>query len=320
MINTPIVIRVFLTVVILLLFANMIDWQDLYVELSDVKWPLLGMALLLQVTVLLTSVFRWWLFFYYEGYSYPFTKLIRPFFIGAVLNHVLPASIGGDSYRIFFTYKEQIPTQLCLPPIVVEKIIGLTIMLFISVLVIPFNKIDDLFLNNLKLLLPVLFVGLLLFIFIISWSLFYRWSYKLLKQWDSYKFISIVLKIFGSTYCLLRNKKLILYVSMISGIKIILESGVFLFIIWGLNLEIKIIDLFLMAPLVLIVSSIPISLGGLGIREVSIVTLFILIGMTKTSTIALAILFLSIHILSTLPGLYYLVFTSPKKTIRTNVA
>ena len=61
----------------------------------------------------------------------------------------------------------------------------------------------------------------------------------------------------------------------------------------------------LTVPLILVSAGIPISIGGLGIREATGITLFTAIGMPPADAAAVALLFVPTLLLSSLPGLFF---------------
>ena len=52
-------------------------------------------------------------------------------------------------------------------------------------------------------------------------------------------------------------------------------------------------------------SALPISIGGMGVRELAAVGLFTRFGVDATDAAAIALIFIPVVILASLPGLYY---------------
>jgi len=56
---------------------------------------------------------------------------------------------------------------------------------------------------------------------------------------------------------------------------------------------------------VLVAASIPVTVGGLGVREAAAITLFVSAGMSQENAAAVSLLFIPVLLLSGLPGLWF---------------
>ena len=72
----------------------------------------------------------------------------------------------------------------------------------------------------------------------------------------------------------------------------------------GTGLDLPVITFFALIPIVVLASNLPISLGGLGVREGVLVALLVVVGVDEQQAISLSLLYLFINWIATLPGGY----------------
>ena len=65
----------------------------------------------------------------------------------------------------------------------------------------------------------------------------------------------------------------------------------------------------------MIIASLPISIGGMGVRELAAVALFIRFGISETDAAAVALFFIPVVILASLLGLYFYLTGSDSKEL-----
>jgi hypothetical protein len=83
-------------------------------------------------------------------------------------------------------------------------------------------------------------------------------------------------------------------------------SGIiaYAFLAQGLHIPVSFLDLVLLVPLISLISLIPISIAGWGLREMGAVWLFGLVGLSRADALALSITYGLSLMLSGIPGLY----------------
>jgi len=82
----------------------------------------------------------------------------------------------------------------------------------------------------------------------------------------------------------------------------------------GIGLDVPVATYFVIVPIVFVAAMLPISLGGLGVREGVLVGLLIAFGADRQLAIGLSLLYLFVLWLSTLPGAAVLLLGAPPKS------
>ena len=80
----------------------------------------------------------------------------------------------------------------------------------------------------------------------------------------------------------------------------------------ALNLEINFLSFLFMVPIVLLIAMVPISIGGLGVRENTTAYFLQMLGVSSTSAIALPLLVLFLLIIESIIGGIFFLIRRPK--------
>ena len=89
----------------------------------------------------------------------------------------------------------------------------------------------------------------------------------------------------------------------------VMTAGVYYLLGLGLGATVAPLDYLVIVPLVFVAATLPVSIGGLGVREAAAVSLFAAAGMSPDHAGALAFLYLGVLLLSSAPGLYLFLTT-----------
>src|SRR3546814_16191301 len=74
---------------------------------------------------------------------------------------------------------------------------------------------------------------------------------------------------------------------------------------WALGLHFPIAHFFIFVPIVNLLTQIPLTVGGLGLREAGFVSLFGVVGMNAESALALSLLVYAMSVAATLPAAWF---------------
>ena len=66
---------------------------------------------------------------------------LRFFLIGMFFNQTLPSSIGGDAPRVFYLWRAGTDAQTALNSVLLDRILGLSILVIVTTLVAPTNML-----------------------------------------------------------------------------------------------------------------------------------------------------------------------------------
>jgi uncharacterized protein (TIRG00374 family) len=223
--------------------------------------------------------------------------------------------MGGDVVRIYHLYKKGLDSHILISSTLLDRVFGLATIIIMGLIAIIYLSGQSLRQDILFPLLIISFVVPGIVIFLSS-----DYSYKLLtlisirvKHNRLTDFLIKILKIFQE-YRLQKAKLLIaLFLSLLAQCLIILS---YILIGGSLNIEISPWTYFAVVPLVFLASSIPVSIGGLGVRESVIVYLLVEYGANTQAAIAVSLLYFAVIVILTAPG--GLILLSKNKKIELN--
>jgi uncharacterized protein (TIRG00374 family) len=191
-------------------------------------------------------------------------KLFSLYMIGAFFNTLLPGIIGGDAVKAFYLYQATGKGSLTLASVFMDRYIGLFVLIVFGAIAYPFGYhylADTIVAWLLPLVVTAFFAGSLL---VFGMRLGKR--IRLLSEFYNY-------------FYAYRNQKEVIAKTL--GFSIFVQvAGISSVYILGLGMgeRIPFISFLIFMPLIVLFSTLPKSISGLGVREGAFVLFFGLIG------------------------------------------
>jgi uncharacterized membrane protein YbhN (UPF0104 family) len=237
------------------------------------------LSYLLIVFAQIISALRMQYYFKTEGVNLNTKFSSGLYFVGMFLNTILPGGIGGDGYKVYLIGKlASFPRMKILRILISERASGLLILMLLTFFIAYFSDVKNL----------ILHAPILLILGAIITIPAYFFSIRILLNEQPKTAIG------AAPYSLLIQ---------LSGIAIIVT------ILAGLGLDITqfsntsgYIVLFLVSS---VLSILPISIGGVGIRELSFMYGATLLGLNPELGVAIALIYFVINLLCSLNGLFF---------------
>jgi uncharacterized protein (TIRG00374 family) len=260
-------------------------------------------AVLIYFVVQVMSAYRWYVLLSPLGIRVPFKKITGLYFVGMFSSLFLPSAIGGDFVRVYYLNKEARSLSGATTTVFLDRNLGLAALLVIAT--ISAGLAGTMF-NGVPLA-PIFGVILVAFL-LTNLALFYRPSYNLLhkalKAFKLKRSDEKVERLFSSFNSYRGQASVILVATVLSvviqiggiAVNIIAGAGV------GLHTDRGMIDYLVFIPAISLISMIPISINGMGWREAAYIVLFTSAGGEKSSAAMLALLWLVVLVLTSLPG------------------
>ncbi len=284
---------------------NQIDFND-FKTLLDLKsiFIILGITFFLTLSTVITG-YRWKLILKNMSNHISVGWASINIIIGMFFNLFLPSSFGGDVYRIYHSNKNGINLSIASLSIVSDRFFGLLTLVMLSFLSIPAVLIKP----YLQIfLIPILII---LFFFIITLSLFYFALYLPNSNIFFLKVSRLSKNIIDSIN--LKNFKFkILLISMILHIFNILCFYIASFTV---NFHLNIFTWFIIIPPVILISSIPISIGGWGVREGLLILALVELGANQIEATKISIIYgISLMLVGIIGGIFWVFVNNKTKS------
>lgn len=233
----------------------------------------LALAVSLHIPGNLISVYRWQILARVQGDHHRLGFLLQSYLVGQFFNNFLPTRFGGDVVRIWDGSRQSKNLVKSSAIVVVDRSTGL-ITLFL------FAMFASLFRLELARELPVIWVSLLVgigglaavavFFLPVTGRLIERFPAKGFAAKAQQKILS-----FRQVLVSYKHHKGPFLAAMLWAVILQVNVVVYYFLIGkAFHLRIPLSDYFIFIPIILLIQTIPISLGGLGPRELAYVSIF----------------------------------------------
>lgn len=298
-------LKIIVSLGLLALLATRLDWAEVLARAGQLTWWMLPVAVAIQMLVWALSNLRWWLLLRVHSLGHTYPELIKPTFIGAFFNNLLPSSTGGDLFRMYHVYRQGHGPAAAVSPIVTERAVGLLCMVALAaVMIFQFSDESRLF-QGLRTVLLWLVVAGTAGVLIVSVPATYYVFHRFLQRWDRFRPVAGLLGITEAIHTYLSRPLILMSLVLVSLLLQALQIVIFLILGAGVEASLAPSQYLFIVPVVLVAASIPVTVGGLGVREAAAVTLFTAAGMSTGHAAAVSLLFIPVLLLSGLPGLWF---------------
>jgi uncharacterized membrane protein YbhN (UPF0104 family) len=297
------VLRLVISLGMLALVLSTIGLDRIWTSLIEAKpGPLLA-ALGLGVVGIVIRAVRWRALLVALDLEVPLARLVYLYFVGAFFNAFLPTGFGGDVVRVLELSQDAQPTAV-VGTVIVDRLTGLLVLFALALLALPFTV--DLLPTGVWLAIGVVAVsGLLIGGLVLQGRLLRR-----LGRW-----LPGPLSLSGEgplarayeavTACGWRAVGTALFISLIFNLTLVLQNYL---ISRAVSMDLAPAYFFVFVPLLSLTLMLPISIGGLGVREGVAVLLFGQVGVDEALAVAYSLGVWGItRIVGLLGGFLYLV-------------
>lgn len=283
------------------------DLQSIGTLFRSLRLPLLLLSLLLYIFAQILSSLRWRCLLQAEQINLSMWRLILLYFEGMFFNLMLPTLIGGDIVRGYHVFRLTHRHEASLASILVERLSGYVAMIMIAcIALIPaYPYLHDPAVIWLTAASAAALIGVIAGLLSDQLqTLFFR----LLITAGLARFRETLHGLYEAVQRYWRHRRALL---LAVGLSLILQSlGIIIFYVISrsLNFLVPLRYFFLFVPLITLVSMLPISVAGLGVREASSVYFFAKVGLDSASAMSLSLLWFAVTALSSsLGGIVFLI-------------
>lgn len=282
-----------ISTVVIFYFFKKINFVDLEKIINKLEYH--NIVVLFLFSVLMK--FIWSLRYYIllkQKISVNIFEIIKQIFIVSLSNNFLPSAIGGDGVRIYFASKIGLTIKESGFIIILERIIGL-----FSILMIGF--ISSFFWDTPKKLHAIIIILNFLF-FILMFFVYKNIEYIFTKLGLNSKNDKIKYDIYFDRVVLFKTFILSLLYQFIS-----------IYISYYTAISVEIVNISLLPflslmPIVWIITLLPITLGGIGLREFSLLYLFSVLNFSHEDILSISLGIYLTFVFSSILGLLFIIY------------
>ncbi len=273
------------------------DWRTTYKHLMSIPLWLGLVVFLLYFSGMVLNAWRWSTLLRTQGLRLPFLEVLKIMLSGAFASNFLPSTIGGDSVRVVSLLRYEATLTVSMATVVMDRLLNVLAMFTLlpfSLTVFPIQFSLNIFPNFFsRFLLPSILISTLSSA--IGWL---KEQQARVLRW--FEHMVEILRVWVNC------PKTLLLLFIISW----LSSFVIFLAVWmlarALGIRVTLIQVIGVMTITYLVSMLPISVNGYGVREVTLTTLYVQIGASLEQASTLAVITRFMLLLEALPGALWL--------------
>lgn len=295
-------IKIFVSVALIVFLLTKLGLRDIIDQFATANlWWFMAGIIAFSLSNLLGSL-QWYLLMKTRGIDISLTKVISCYYVGLFFNNFLIGYVGGDAIRIYDISRASGNSSDAISTVFFDRLIGF-VMLTSLALAAGFAW------RNIFQSRTIIFIILIIFVcWIISFIVLFNEKFARKIGW-AFRFVlpskinDKIREVYSSINSFKHAKKTIIAALLISFIIQTLRIFVHFFAALSVGPTVHIKYFFIFVPVIALLASLPISIGGIGIRESSGVALFSQINSFQPEAIvAMEFLAYIIGLLSAIPG------------------
>lgn len=305
------VVKICISGAILFFLFRGMDLESLWGTVVSVNPLSVLFVALLFLSTQVVSSYRWSSILS-KDMKVPYRRLLSIYFIGMFFNNFLPTMVGGDIIKGYYLYRYSKRGDVSLASIFMDRYSGFTALIAITtVALIPgYSLIKDTGLPRFFVLL----IGGYLAASLVLWiGPLHSWAMKIMARIHFYGINKKIDTIYKVLMSYKRHRRILLTIFFCS---LYVQIGVmfgYYVLGRGLGMDVPVGFFFLFVPLATVVSMLPVSLAGLGLREGAFVYLFTRVGATAEQALTLSLMWFAIMVfVSIIGGIEYIRIGKPK--------
>lgn len=291
------ILRLGIAIVVMAWLLRKMGIATLGNTLRECQWHWLLAALVLTLVPLLLVMARWKVILDALDMRLPWTRTRNIFFIGQFFNAFMIGPTGGDIIKAYLTAQETRHKKTeAVTSIFIDRIVGLMILALMVAGMILWRW--DFFMNHpetRRVAMPALSICVALVGGgILAFSIHWFETFPALKRLSSLPLIGkaagMMEKVYNAFYVCRRNPSLLLRICLYSLVLQTLFVAVAVCVGKALRLDLSFMDYLAYCPLIGLIGAIPVTPGGLGIREGASVHLWAVLAISADKAFLLAFL------------------------------
>jgi glycosyltransferase 2 family protein len=288
-------LRVVVSFGILAWLGSRMDWSHVVEAFRGLRWGYWVAAVGLYVACQLLCCIRWMWLSRPLGFTQSPARFSSIYFVGMFFNLFLPTSVGGDAVRAVYLANGSGRRLPAILSVLLDRLSGVVVLIGVACVAASLSPIE----LPQQFRLTIYGLGSCAGIGLLSLPLLARLSHVLPAQNKLRRMIGRV----RESVKLLRSRPDILFGTTLLSIVVQVLNAVVVWLVGlALNLDVPAVYYGVAAPMVTLVTLIPISLNGMGLREGGMVLFLGPAGASAANAVTLAFLWFLVQTTASLFG------------------
>jgi len=282
--------KIFLKVAISLVFlvwvAYKTDWADFMYYLRIIKFWQLGAYVAVLIIGMGISSYKWKMLADYKKIDLPHWEFFKLYLAGTFINNFMPSFVAGDAYKAYEIAGPEKKYSEAASTVMMDRITGLVgaMILALSFSLLNIKTVIE---HNILIWINILIILSLSFDIVITQLK----KITRLREWVFGMLPEKIICFLRDLYSYNNNSNVILKSIGLSFLFSVVGIAFLNYILFlSLGIKIGVIDYLSVIFLISIISSLPISINNIGLKEWSYITFFGIFGLSSGAVIAASII------------------------------
>lgn len=262
------------------------NWPEVVYYTKKIEWWQIFLYLVVLLLGMWISSYKWKILAEYKGIRFPQKDFFKFYLTGTFINNFMPSFIAGDAYKTIATSGNEKKYSESASAVMMDRITGLIGIMILSLFFSAINY-EIVLKNNILLTINALIIVSLCSDIVIAKlkkiPLLKKMVYKIVPE-KALKFLKDLYS-YGNNSNIIKKA---VWLSLVFSIVGVAFLNYILF--WGLGVNIGIIDYLSVIFLISVISSLPISINNIGLKEWAYITFFGYFGITSGAVVAISVM------------------------------
>jgi glycosyltransferase 2 family protein len=298
---TGIALKAAFSIGILALLAARTDVGRIGALVAATSVAAIALVFALVVLQTLVTAYRWVLVMSGVGVTVELWPAVQALFASLFINQCLPSYVGGDAYRVYWLYREGHPFAAAVRGVMIDRVSALIALVVMMVVSLPrlFARFPDRGVETgMAVVAAAGVVGTIGF-FVCD---------ALPPAWRRVRVVAELAELSTAARRLLLTSRQALGVGPLAILVHALSAVIMWVLARDLGLPLGVLDCLLLVPPIMLLSAVPISISGWGVREGVMVGALGMMGIETEPALALSVLIGVVLLANGLLGLWPLTF------------
>ena len=278
-------------------------------RLANIAPGFLVLGFLVESLGIFLAAWRWRIVLAAIGVRIGFASALQILFIGLFLNQVLPSTLGGDAMRAWRLFKRGSSVGHAVRGVMLDRVVALVGLAFLVALGLPFVLSltgDRVAYWILWGIVVAVLSGLAVLLVVENLLAPLKFGPHAL-----YQGLSALSRDARRLFLVPRRAGLTLALSVLIHAATVLSVFV---LALGMGISVSAIECLVLLPPVILLSALPVSLAGWGVREGAMIAAMGFVGVLPSAALALSVMFGLIVVASSLPGAAIWILSGEKRS------
>jgi glycosyltransferase 2 family protein len=291
-------LKIAFTVIVLALVLHSVDlvtaWK--YAVQQDFRFLLLAAALVVQQIV--CGATRWFLILRRLRVEISFTETVRIYYISVFFSTCLLASIGGDAARVWLAYRDGARVGTAAISVVLDRVAALA---GVAIIVVTTSPLFIALVGHDRAV-PAMTLVMLAVVGLLGIIVVAQLDRMPMDRWSEFRVVKQLAALAAATRTIFLRPASAIPVLALGAATQIGSSLTTFAIGRSLGLSITPLDCLILMQPVTLLATLPISIGGWGVREAAMVAFLGFVGVSPSAALVLSIQLGLLAVVLSLPG------------------